>query len=276
MDVASILTGIITSATVATAVAAIAQKYFTSKIELRQQEKLEAIKGQINRRYQEEIELIKGRLAADLEQFKYVNSSLSGVYLSSNQERVAALKSAWELYLEAKEQNPAIVIMVCSYFTKEEVLNIKIFNGKDVQKMISEFDDMKYINAVAPINKQIEKLKPLIGLELWGLLSTYTTIIGRISLETGQVILKDYYKYYWLEDKHLIDNIITKIMPREKLIEVVNKGLLKGLLDYIELEIVEHINSQLTGKVFSLAQVQLAANIKNSADSVNKKDLLTP
>lgn len=273
MDIASVITAAITSATVTTAIVAVAQRLFTAKIEAKQQEKLESIKGQINRKYQEEIEIIKSKLTTDLERIKTASASLSGIYLSSNQGRVSALNSAWELHLKAKELNPAFIMVICNFIPKNTAMNVSELakTSQGVRDMMKEFNSTNHFSGLLPILKEVEKLKPFIGLELWGLLSTYTSIVARISLEVSEMLIKEFYKYYWLDDEHLIREIIMKVMTYEKFAEVVNGGkLLNGLLGYIELEIVEHINSQLTGKTFSMTQVQLAADIQNGANLTKK------
>jgi hypothetical protein len=270
MDIPTLLTSIATSATVAALLAALVQKWLISKIEIKQQEKIELLKSHLASGQQREIELLKSRLTADIEHIRYINNSSSGIYISSNQERVAALKAAWQLFIDAKSHQPILVIVVCDLMRKQDAQNLSKPPSAEVGRMIKAFDSQEYFNKIMPIVNEINKLKPFIGLEIWGLLTTYTSIISRIALQIGESITNEFRQYYWLDDEHLVKSIIGKIMNIEKLNEVIARDSFRGLINYIELEIVEHINSQLTGKAFSLAHVQLASEIKSSADSLGE------
>jgi hypothetical protein len=270
MDTYALLTTIATSTTVTAILIALIQKWLTSKIEIKQQERIELLKNQLASSQQRDIELLKSKLAIDIEQAKYFNTSLSSIYISSNQERVAALKSAWQFFIEAKSLQPVLLTIICDLFRKQDAHNLHKPPSAEVGRIIKEFNSSDYFNKVMPVITEINKLKPFIGLEVWGLITTYTSIISRLALETGEAIEKEHKKYYWLDDEHLIKSIINKVITTDKFNEIISQDGFRGLINYIELEIVEHINSQLTGKAFSLSHVQLASEIKSNADSLGK------
>ncbi|MCC3156431.1 hypothetical protein LJ737_04235 [Hymenobacter sp. 15J16-1T3B] len=242
-----------------TPVVALVQKVLLMRFEVSQQAKIEAVKAD----YQSQIEAVKSKLNQEIEQYKSINAGLSGVYLSSNHERVQSLKEAWKAHLVVRSDMPFYLTMSCNVMTRDEVVNARKTNNIKFHNTMNAYDPKVYLEKLSEAKAIIDAARPFIGLRVWMLYSASISTMIRIAFKAHSQIGSNE-SYYWLDDKHLLNNIISKVVDSNNLRDIISSNgfeKLSNLLDYIEVQIVEETNSQLTGKAFSLHQVQAASEV---------------
>lgn len=215
-------------------------------------------------KYEIDLEVLRAKFSQNNSILDNLTSSLSNIYLASNQRRVEHLESVWEGMVDLKKNMPAITATAYNILTREEIENLPHSKNSFAKASIDSFDSMTYFTSHSKVTAKIELSRPFIGDKLWEVFFTYQAFIGRLTflmqdgLEKGKVT-------YWKDDLNFINQILGTVIKPEELKKLIENDItaFNNILTFLEFKAINDISEQLTGKRMTNESVEHAIKLSN-------------
>ncbi|WP_321289208.1 hypothetical protein [uncultured Sunxiuqinia sp.] len=210
----------------------------------KESEKLEEIKGSINRN-----NLIISNLV----------DTHSNAYLFAQEKRLNAIEKFWEIYLKAKQLFPSEVFLMYSLMPKEELKSLlNDYNpNRTLPPLIRQVDPDKFGNKLMEETSILDTYKIYIEPKLWAYFWIYRAFCSQLVYFVGKCKANGEIKH-WTENKGLMQLLKTVMSEKEmKLIEddhYINS--LQYAFDLIEQKIINEITEVTTGKKQTISYLE--------------------
>lgn len=188
----------------------------------------------------------------------YSNSVLSNIqanYLShlqnTHEKRIEAIETAWHYILKTKKEIPNPVLLCLSILDDSEITNSVLDrenkNRGSLGQLVSTIDESKYVQVIAEATENIDELRPFVSEEVYSLLRTYFSIIGRVVYK----FIADYKKgdlQCWKKDIAVL-NLIKQLFNKNEFEYVMSKKFRSfvEMTNLLELKILYNMRMVLTG-----------------------------
>lgn len=213
-------------------------------------------------KYQLEIERLKGQQSQNNSLLSNLTNSISNIYLASNEKRVQYLEKVWLNMLEFKNQLPFELIFYYSYLYKDEIININSDKNKFIRDGLSKYKIEEIVNLIKNSLVELEKCRPFIGDNIWLVLNTYHTFLGRLAfllfdgIKQGKV-------NYWKDDNEFVIPLLSTVITHEELNRLLESEIksFRNVVNFLEQKAIIDINEQLSGKRMSEKTVEQALKL---------------
>ena len=198
-----------------------------------------------------DLEILKAKTNDNSLLLSNLTTSLSGIYLASNEKRILYLETVWKHMLKMKAEIPPIIFMAYTILTKEEVQDLKSTTNVYAKTGIRQFNGQEYLAANHAITSEIEGYRPFIGENLWFIFSIYQGFLGRITYTFDRDLKNDSEEKitHWKDDKYFEQILETIIKPSElKQLVKPDFRAFQNVLNFIEVKALNEISEQLSGK----------------------------
>lgn len=210
---------------------------------------------------QTEIEIIKARFDQNNQLISNLTSSLTNVYLSSNNKRFEYLEKIWVGMMTIKSNMPTIVTTSYSILTKEELINLPKTDNKYLKASIQSFNAEEYLESNFKINSDLQKCRPFIGESLWIIYFVYQAFIGRLTILIEEGLRKGKITN-WHDDFGFINQILNSVITKDQLEKLMsNSNSFNNVLNFLESIAINDISEQITGKRITDETVKRALEI---------------
>ncbi len=224
--------------------------YISNKWTGKQQKDLEELKHQLKRRE---------KLLDDL------TNLIPRLHMATSNRRLDHFAKLWESMLKIKNNFPTLCSIAYTILTKEEVEQLPIDNSKEMKDLISNFDTLSFFKFYSTIVKDIEPSRPFVGTHAWNTFFVYQALHGRLTFLIEDGLKKGKIKF-WLDEKAFINQVIGIVVSQSAQSILFDNEMLayRNLVNHLELEIVNEIDSQVSGHSVAHETIKHAIEISEA------------
>lgn len=209
----------------------------------KENEKLEEIKGSINRN-----NLVISNLL----------DSHSNAYLFAQEKRLNAIEKFWEIYLKVKQLFPSEIFLIYTVISKGELSSLleDYTPGRAIPSLIRKLDADKFGTTLMEETNILDTYKIYIDPKLWMYFWVYRAFCGRIVNFVNDCKGKGKLKH-WTEDKGLKD-LLNVIMTETEMKTIYGNYLnsIQYVFDIIEHKMINEITELTTGKKQTISYLE--------------------
>ena len=209
----------------------------------KENEKLEEIKGSINRN-----NLIVSNLI----------DSHSNAYLFAQEKRLNAIEKFWEIYLKVKQLFPSEIFLMYTVMPKEELSSLLEDYSPDraLPPLIRKLNSEKFGNTLMEETNILDTYKIYIDPKLWTYFWIYRAFCGRLANFVSKCKTEGKIKH-WTIDAGLKD--LLRVIMTEKEMKIIYGHYLNSLqytFDLIEQKMINEITELTTGKKQTISYLE--------------------
>lgn len=195
------------------------------------------------------------------------------LHMATNDRRLDHLGKLWDSMIKIRKIFPTLCGLIYTILSKTEIENLPKTDRRSFRELISSFDPNQYFTFHEEIVGAIEHSRPFVGAHAWNTFFAYQALHGRLIYLTSDGLKKGKIKF-WLDDESFVEQVIGIAVKKDAMDLLFQNEMMayQNLVNHLELELANEINSNLLGHAVAQETVKHAIEISEAVKSAENAD----